>query len=166
LTDTHVQFFLKTKFSPFAAAMTADRRGGHLAGVGQRGAEQAEVITQPVGTGPYVFKEAVASDHVTMTANKSYWARSPTTTRRSTRSCPRPQPRGAVKSGRTTIIALPPANDIRRCRATQPEGLPRPSDRTIQIVINTAGLDAAAAEQAEVRQALNYAIDRTPSSRP
>src|SRR5215471_3230830 len=74
VVDTNtVQFFLHTKFSPFAAALSQT----NAAIISPTSVTQAPntpaKVSQPVGTGPYTFKERVAGDHITLAANKDYW---------------------------------------------------------------------------------------------
>ena len=112
--DTHVQFFLKSQFSPFAAALTQTNSAIISPASVNVAPNKPEVITQPVGTGPYVFKDRVASDHITMTANKNYWG-----TKKANydtqvyKIVPEAASREAlVKSGGADVVVAPPANDI------------------------------------------------------
>jgi peptide/nickel transport system substrate-binding protein len=160
--DTHVQFFLKTPFSPFASALTQTGAAIISPASVNVSPNKPEVITQPVGTGPYVFKERVASDHITMAANKSYWGTKANYDTQTYKVVPEAASREAlVKSGGADIIALPPANDIPALQAdSSVHVILGPSDRTIQIIINTQDSTQPLLEKPEVRQALNYAIDK------
>jgi peptide/nickel transport system substrate-binding protein len=160
--DTHVQFFLKTKFSPFASALTQTASAIVSPASVNVAPNKPEVITQPVGTGPYVFKDRVASDHITLTANKDYWGTKANYDTQTYKIVPEAASREAlVKSGGADIIALPPANDIPAMQADSSlHVILGPSDRTIQIVINTQDSTQPLLQKPEVRQALNYAIDK------
>ncbi|TMC08273.1 MAG: ABC transporter substrate-binding protein [Chloroflexi bacterium] len=161
--DTHVQFFLKSQFSPFAAALTQTNSAIISPASVNVAPNKPEVITQPVGTGPYVFKERVASDHITMTANKNYWG----TTKANYdtqvyKIVPEAASREAlVKSGGADVVVAPPANDLPALQNDPSvHVILGPSDRTIQIVINTQDATQPLLQKPEVRQALNYAIDK------
>jgi ABC-type transport system substrate-binding protein len=161
--DTHVQFFLKTKFSPFAAALSQTNAAIISPASVNVAPNKPEVVTQPVGTGPYVFKERVASDHITMTANPNYWGTKANFDTQTYKIVPEAASREAlVKSGGADIIALPPANDLPALQNDPSVHVVLgPSDRTIQIVINTQDSTQPLLQKPEVRQALNYAIDKS-----
>jgi peptide/nickel transport system substrate-binding protein len=161
--DSHVKFTLKSKLAPFVAALTQTQSAIISPASVDVAPNKPTVITQPVGTGPYVFKERVASDHITLTANRNYWGTKANYDTQIYKVVPEAASREAlVKSGGADIIALPPANDI---PAMQNDSnlhvVLGPSDRTIQIVINTQDSTQPLLQKPEVRQALNYAIDKT-----
>src|SRR5690349_14644773 len=64
--DSHVRVTLKTKLAPFVSAMTMTNAAIISPASVSVAPNKPEVITQPVGTGPYKFKERVASDHITL----------------------------------------------------------------------------------------------------
>jgi peptide/nickel transport system substrate-binding protein len=160
--DSTVKFFLHTPFSPFAAALSQT----NAAIISPTSVNQAPntpaKIAQPVGTGPYTFKDRVAGDHITLQANKSYWGTKANYDTQVYKVVPEAASREAlVKSGGADVIALPPANDIPALRADSSLNvILGPSDRTIQIVINTVDQSQPLLQKPEVRQALNYAIDK------
>jgi len=160
--DSHVKFSLKTKFSPFASAMTQTNAAIISPASVTQAPNKAEVITQPVGTGPYKFKERVAGDHITMDANKDYWGTKANYDTQTYKVVPEAASREAlVKSGGADVIALPPANDLPALGADPTlKVVLGPSDRTIQIVINTQDTTQPLLQKPEVRQALNYAVDK------
>jgi peptide/nickel transport system substrate-binding protein len=163
IDDTHVKFTLGSKLASFVAAMTQSNTAIISPASVNVAPNKPEVIAQPVGTGPYKFKERVASDHITLTANKDYWG--PTKPNYDTQIM-KVVPEGAsrealIKSGGADIIALPPANDIPALQADSSlKVVMGPSDRTIQIVINTQDATQPLLQKPEVRQALNYAVDK------
>jgi peptide/nickel transport system substrate-binding protein len=160
--DTHVKFFLKTRFSPFASALTQTNAAIVSPASVNQAPNKPDVITQPVGTGPYKFKERVAGDHITMAANADYWGTRANYDTQIYKVVPDGASREAlVKSGGADVIALPPANDIPALNADSTlKVVLGPSDRTIQIVINTQDQTQPLLQKPEVRQALNYAIDK------
>ena len=160
--DTHVKFTLGSKLAPFVSAMTQTQTAIiSPASVGVA-PNKPEVITQPVGTGPYKFKERVAGDHITLEANKDYWGTKANYDTQTYKVVPEGASREAlVKSGGADVIALPPANDIPALQAdSNLKVIMGPSDRTIQIVINTTDQMQPLMQKPEVRQALNYAVDK------
>lgn len=70
---THVQFNLKKPFSPLLATLT-DRSGMILSPTAVQKAG-ANLGNAPVGagSGPFMFKEWVKGDHLTLTRNPHYW---------------------------------------------------------------------------------------------
>lgn len=161
--DTHVQFFLKTPFAAFVSALTQTNAAIISPASVNVAPNKPEVITQPVGTGPYIFKERLASDHITMVANKNYWGIKPNYDTQTFKIVPEAASREAlIKSGGADIIATPPANDIPALQADNTlKVLLGADDRTVQIIINTQDSTQPLLQKPEVRQALNYAIDKT-----
>jgi peptide/nickel transport system substrate-binding protein len=117
-----------------------------------------EFIQNPVGTGPYKWKEFVSGDHVTLVANPDYWD-------------------GAPKIGTVVYKILPDINtqvaqlrtgevDVVMIEPSQADALANVSN----VVVNTAeqtnyyyiGINNSNPQlsDARVRQAICYAIDR------
>jgi peptide/nickel transport system substrate-binding protein len=117
---------------------------------------------QPVGTGPYVFKERLRSDHITMVRNPTYWGKRPSYQSQVYKVVPEAASREAlVKAGQADIAYLPPANDFPALqRESDVHLIMGPSDRTVQIIINNQDASQPLLQKQEVRQALNYAVDR------
>jgi peptide/nickel transport system substrate-binding protein len=162
LDDSHVRFALKSRLAPFVAAMTQTQAAIISPASVAAAPNKPEVITQPVGTGPYKFSERVAGDHIALVANGSYWGTRANYDTQVFKIVPEPASREAlVRSGGADVINLPPATDI---PALQSDPGTRvifgPSDRTIQIVINTQDQNQPLLRNPEVRQALNYAVDK------
>jgi len=162
IDDTHVRVTLKTRLAPFVAAMTGTNAAIISPASVTVAPNKPEVITQPVGTGPYKFKERVASDHITLVANKDYWGSKPNYDTQVIKVVPEAASREAlVKSGGVDVINLPPANDIPALQTdSSVKVILGPSDRTIQIVIDNQDQTQPLLQKAEVRQALNYAVDK------
>jgi len=162
VSDSQVKFTLGSKLAPFVAAMTQTAAAIMSPASFNQAPNKPEVVTQPVGTGPYKFKERVASDHITLAANTDYWGTKASYDTQIMKVVPEGASREAlIKSGGADIIALPPANDIPALQADNTlKVVMGPSDRTIQIVINTADQTQPLLQKPEVRQALNYAVDK------
>jgi peptide/nickel transport system substrate-binding protein len=160
--DSHVKFTLKTPLAPFLAAMTQTGVGIiSPASVNVAPNTPARVI-QPVGTGPYKFSERVSADHITLVKNSGYWNTKANYDTQTFKIVPEAASREAlVKSGGVDVISLPPANDLPSLGADPSlKVIMAPSDRTIQIVINTQDQSQPLLNKPEVRQALNYAVDK------
>jgi peptide/nickel transport system substrate-binding protein len=160
--DSHVKFTLKTSLAPFAAALSQTTAAIISPTSVTVAPNKPEVITQPVGTGPYKFSERVSGDHITVVANKDYWGSRANYATQIYKVVPEAASREAqIKSGGADIMALPPASDLPALRADRSLNVVLgPSDRTIQIVINTTDQMQPLLQKPEVRQALNYAVDK------
>jgi peptide/nickel transport system substrate-binding protein len=160
--DSHVRINLSSRLAPFVAGMTQTNAAIISPASVNVAPNKPEQIAQPVGTGPYKFKDRVAGDHITLAANKDYWGQKPNYDTQEIKVVPDAVGREtAVKSGGVDVAALPPANDL---PALQHDGNVKvilgPSDRTIQVVINTQDSKQPLLQKPEVRQALNYAVDK------
>lgn len=160
--DSHVKFTLKTKLAPFVAALTQTQSAIISPASVNVAPNKPDLITQPVGTGPYKFGERLAADHITLTANKDYWGTKANYDTQVYKIVPEPATREAlVKSGGADVIVLPPTTDIPALQSDSSlKVILGPSDRTIQIIINTQGTVQPLLQKIEVRQALNYAVDK------
>ena len=69
--DLTVRIDMSTPWSAFPAALTG--QGGYLAAPKQLNATGAAATDNPIGTGPYSFKDWVRDDHLTVVKNPSYW---------------------------------------------------------------------------------------------
>jgi ABC-type transport system substrate-binding protein len=127
--------------------------------VGQPGYVRQE---KPVGTGPYLLKERVPGDHVTLVRNENYWGRRPAYTRQVFEVVPDAATREAlVRSGEAQVVVLPPISDLPSLRRDATVTvLLAPGDRSVFFAINTADNQQPLLRNAQVRQALNLAINR------
>ncbi|HSR23144.1 MAG TPA: ABC transporter substrate-binding protein [Candidatus Eisenbacteria bacterium] len=117
---------------------------------------------QPVGTGPYVLKERVKGDHVTLRRNEDYWGRRPSFAEQVLQVVPDAATREALaRSGQAQVILMPPASDL---PSLQKDPTVRtvlaPGDRVVFFAINTVDKQQPLLQRQDVRQALNYAINR------
>jgi peptide/nickel transport system substrate-binding protein len=117
---------------------------------------------QPVGTGPYVLQDRVAGDHVTLRRNDDYWGRRPTYAEQVFKIVPDAATREAlVRSGQAQVVLLPPISDLPSLQKDPTvKTLLAPGDRVIFFAINTVDKQQPLLQRADVRQALNYAINR------
>ncbi len=113
----------------------------------------------PVGTGPYVFKERVKGEHITVTKYEDYWGEKPFYDTVVFRIVPEAATRESLLlAGQVDLIILPPVSDIPALQENADvEVLLAPSDRTIFIAINNL---KEPLNDVRVRQALNYAVNK------
>ena len=116
-------------------------------------------VVHPVGTGPYVFKERVKGEHITVEKFADYWGKKPYYDVVEFRIVPEAATRESLLlAGQVDLIILPPAADIPALQQNSDvKVLLAPSDRTIFVAINN--LDPVLKDK-RVRQALNYAVDK------
>jgi peptide/nickel transport system substrate-binding protein len=159
---THVKFTMKTPLAAFIQAMTQTVAGIVSPASLSVAPNTPKQVQQPVGTGPYKFKERVNGDHITMVKNDSYWGQKPNYDTQVYKVVPDATSREAlVKAGQADVIMLPPANDIPSLQSNSDvKVIMGPSDRTVQIIIDTVDPVNTALQKPEVRQALNYAVDK------
>ena len=160
--DSHVRFDLKQPFAPFVSAMAQGVAGIIAPNSVNQAPNTSATIVQPVGTGPYVFKERVKGDHVTMTRNPNYWGKKASYQTQTYKIVPEAASRESlVKAGQVDVAHLPPANDIPALKQSSDVHLVLgPSDRKIQVVINNQDRTQPLLSKPDVRQALNYAVNK------
>ena len=74
LDDYTVKFTLSASLAPFLANLAMDSFAiSSPAAVEKYGATYGTPTVGAVGTGPFVFKEWVEGDHITVTANENWW---------------------------------------------------------------------------------------------
>ena len=116
----------------------------------------------PIGTGPYVLEDRVAGARVALVRNDRYWGRRPAYARQVFLVVPDAATREAlVRSGQADVILLPPVSDLPILEADATvRVLLAPSDRLIFLAIDTADTRQPLLRNRQVRQALNYAVNR------
>ena len=112
-----------------------------------------------VGTGPYVFKEFVSGDHVTLVKNENYWGEKPYYDEVIFYIAPDPATRETMLlSGQVDMAVLPPIADVPALRANPDITVTTvPSNRYLYVAFNQ---DNEILQDVRVRQALNYAVDK------
>jgi peptide/nickel transport system substrate-binding protein len=161
--DKTLTIKLKSAFAPFVAALTQTNAAIlSPASLTQQGNTAAQVKV-PVGTGPYVMKERVNGDHITLTANKDYWgSQKPNYDTQNIKIVPDDPSREAlIRSGGADVIISPPLSDLPALsQDSNLKVLKAKSDRTLQIIFNTVSTSQPLLQKPEVRQALNYAVNK------
>jgi peptide/nickel transport system substrate-binding protein len=117
-----------------------------------------QAALRPVGTGPYVFKEWVHDDHVTVTANPNYWGQKPSIGTIVFRPVPEAGTRIAdLLSGSADIIVNVPPDQVSRINSSPDASVKTvEGGRDIFIGMRT---DRPQLRDPRVRQAMNYAVD-------
>ena len=116
----------------------------------------------PVGTGPYILEERVRGDHLTLLRNRTYWGERPTYNRQVLEIVPDAARREAmVRSGEAQVSLLPPISDLpsllddENVKVSLARG-----DRSVFFAIDTVDERQSPLRNAEVRRALNHAVNR------
>jgi peptide/nickel transport system substrate-binding protein len=114
---------------------------------------------KPVGTGPYVFKEWVKGDHVTVTRNDKYWNKPPALTTVTYRAIPEASSRtAALQTGEADIITDVSIPDIKTIKDASDLDIAS-VDSTRSIYIRWDCSDPRLSD-VRVRQAFNYAVNK------
>jgi len=119
---------------------------------------------KPVGTGPFVFKEWIKGDHLTVTANPNYWRKGyPKVDQVVFKFMPEPATRvQAIKAGEIDIASRLTSSNVKELgSAAGITVVHYPVDRVYYVAFNnvTSG-KGQPTEKKEVRLALNYAVNR------
>ncbi len=130
---------------------------GYFEEVGQAGFDEA-----PMGTGPYKFVEWVKGDHITFEANLDYWRGAPKIQTVSFRPIPESATRvAAIQTGEVDIVTRLSSEEAQSLLgAPNVTVIKYPVTRVYYVAFNnmTTGVGQPT-EDAQVRQAMNYAVD-------
>jgi peptide/nickel transport system substrate-binding protein len=116
-----------------------------------------ETAIKPMGSGPWIFKEWVKDDHITVVANPNYWRGKPHVDEVTYRPVPE----------KSTRLAMLETGEVDIAWAIGPEDIPI-IEKNKNLRISKAGgrrvgvhipLTVDAYKDRRVRQALNYAVD-------
>lgn len=154
-----VRVTLTRPSAPFASALSWTTAGIVSPAAADKHGNEYKNIVHPVGTGPYVFKERKKGESITVTLYDKYWGKKPTYDTVLFRIVPEAATRESlILAGQVDLIILPPVADLPALqRNPAVKVLLAPSDRTIFMAFNTT---KAPFNDARVRQALNYAVDK------
>ena len=122
-------------------------------------AHWTETVTETVGTGPFMWKEWVPGDHVTMVQNPDYWGEKAKLDTLTFKIIPDAGARlMSLEAGEIDVCISMPPRDAPRVEADPNLTVDRsPSLRNMHVGFN---LDKAPFTDVRVRQALNYAINK------
>ena len=160
--DTHVKLTLSKPIAPLLGLLTEVTFGIVAPNSIAKGSADFKDQEKPVGTGPYTLTDRVKGDHVTLTRNDAYWGKKANYKTQTFKIVPEAASREAlVRSGQADVILLPPVSDL---PALQKDGTVKvilaSGDRTIFLAFNTQDQQQPLLQKPEVRQALNYAINK------
>ncbi len=115
---------------------------------------------KPVGTGPFVVKEWVKDDHVTLGANPTYWGGKPKLDTVTIKPIPEAATRtAALQTGSADIVTPIGIADVAGLRGQKDVTIvDQPSLRLMYVIFDQR--TDPIFKNATVRQALNYAVDK------
>jgi len=118
-----------------------------------------ENYQHPVGTGPYTFTSFTAGQSLTVTKFPGYWGEQPHYETVEFRIVPEAATRESLLlAGQVDMIILPPVSDLEALRSNPEVNVVLgESDRSIYIALDN---NDALLSNPQVRQALNYAVDK------
>lgn len=146
----HIDPYIPDKLALFAGMMVPPNY------IEEEGEEKFH--SNPVGTGPFVFKEWVKDGHLTATANKEYWGDPPKVSEVEFKFLPDGQARvAALLSGDVDIIDKVPYTSVETIESN--ENLRLDWAEGIRIYYLSTAYTEGPTEDKRVRQAISYAID-------
>jgi peptide/nickel transport system substrate-binding protein len=160
--DTHVRINLQKPVAPLLGLLTEVTFGIIAPNSIAQGTDNYKDQEKPIGTGPYVLTDRVKGDHVTLTRNDQYWGSKPSYKSQVFKIVPESASREAlVRAGQADVILLPPVSDLPAMRKDSSlKVILAPGDRTIFLAFNTQDPSQPLLQKPEVRQALNYAVNK------
>lgn len=116
--------------------------------------------TETMSGGPYQITENVPGDHITLKANPTYFGEKPAFDTAIFRTIPEPSSRiAALLAGEVDLITGVPPSELKRIKDSgKANSGATPSTRSVFIKFNT---QKAPLDNKLVRQAMNYAVDKT-----
>jgi ABC-type transport system substrate-binding protein len=115
---------------------------------------------QPVGTGPFMVKEWVKQDHVTLDANPNYWGGKPAVDEVVLRVIPEKSVvLNEFEAGNLDMAIIPPS-DVERYRSDSTYSSLLQDQAILSIFWLPLNLNSKPLDNLKVRQAMSYAIDR------
>lgn len=120
------------------------------------------LVTEPVGTGPYMLESFSSGDELALVRNDAYWGEAPYYERQVYLAVPEEGSRLALlRSGEADVISQPPVSELPALINDPSVAVTfTPTSYMIQMVINTASDSEPRLADPAVRRALNHAIDR------
>ena len=160
--DTHVKLSLNKPVAPLLGLLTEVTFGVVAPKTIQQGTDAFKDQEKLIGTGPYLLTDRVKGDHVTLTRNDKYWGTKPSYKTQLFKIVPEAASREAlVRAGQADVILLPPVSDIPAMQKDSTlKVILAPGDRTIFLAFNTQDPSQPLIQKPEVRQALNYAVNK------
>ncbi len=132
--------------------------GGFI--VPKEAADSADFAQNPVGTGPYKFKEWKRQTSLTLVANDAYWGGSPAVKTAIMRTSPGASQQVLEYQANNTDVAVVPEPDLARLQADATLAKALVNVPIFSTFFFRVNLKDPQLSKVEVRQALAYAIDR------
>jgi len=155
--DFTVQFKLKYPFAPFLRNMAM----ASAAIISPEAIKRygSDIAINPVGTGPFRFKEWVPGVRIVLERNENYWGEPATLDGLVFRPIVNPQSRlAALEAGEVDFIVNPPPEDVERLRANPNfQVVAKLGQHTWWVALNC---QRPPFDNVLVRQAVHYAIDK------
>jgi peptide/nickel transport system substrate-binding protein len=151
---------LRSPFPPFLSYLT----GTHVGIVSPKHAQKYpdSYNDEPIGTGPYRFKDRRKGESVSLERFEGYWGPKPAFARVQVRIVPEAATRESLLLANQVEMAIvPPASDLPTLQKSGALAvLMAPTSRTVFVGMDLALPGGTPLSIKKVRQALNYAVDR------
>ena len=156
--DLTVEVNMNESWVAFPAVLAA--QGGYIAAPKQLNATGSASTDKPIGTGPYVFKEWVRDDHLTLTRNPNYWGKNVAYPETITfRPIPDDQTRlQSIQSGDLDLTYTAVASQILAARRDRSLALGEYDADSLQMLM--MNMAKAPVDDLRVREAIVYAVDQ------
>ena len=156
--DLTVEVNMNEPWVAFPAVLAA--QGGYVAAPKQLNATGSASTDKPIGTGPYVFKEWVRDDHLTLTRNPNYWRKDVAYPETITfRPIPDDQTRlQSIQSGDLDLTYTAVASQILAARRDRSLALGEYDADSLQMLM--MNMAKAPVDDLRVREAIVYAVDQ------
>jgi ABC-type transport system substrate-binding protein len=151
-----VEFTLTAPTASFLNQLTLV--GGFI--VPKEAAEVKDFTEKPVGTGPYMLKEWVRQDHLTLVANPDYWGKAPAIKTAVIRVIPQQSQQVIEYEGGNLDVAIAPEPDLPRLRDDAKLSKELQSIPILSVFHLRVNLNDPVMSKPEVRVAFAMAIDR------
>ena len=118
-----------------------------------------DIMYHPCGTGPYVFSEWKQGDHTTMTANPDYWGEKPSVDTLTIQEVPEAGSRTAMlQTGEADMVYPFTSDQLAAVSGDDTINVSAGYSNIMRYV--TLNMNLEQLSKKEVRQAMNYAIDK------
>ncbi len=151
---------LKTSFAPFVAMLAQSPLGIISPDTAKKFPEKYN--EEPVGTGPYKFKERRKGESLTLDRFDGYWGKKPYYGSVQFRVVPEgPTRESLILANQVEMIILPPVSDLPALKSNPNVNvLLAQSNRTIYVAMDLTLPGGTPLGDKKIRQALNYAVDK------
>lgn len=162
IDPTHIKINLKTPYPALARAMSLPVGGILAPKATLKSPNSIEQVVAPVGTGPYIFKEIVKGDHLTLNLNPNYWGTKGTFKTQIWSVVPDANSRLALlKSNGADVILDPPGSQLAslgKDKSVKVELVN--ATNAVSLYFKEGPNNPPALSNPIVRQALSYAINK------